>query len=313
MENKIAHIISKSISHNIKLLQEGYFDDMFDEKDDKDNGFLDDVLPDDQEKQTHGLLVKTLQDLSSVHITPLLLDAISGHKDKIELSDFIKHLPKEKYNKETHRYEIVYTAKTLITVRKWYLFLSSITQTNYNDLNNNWRTVKNMCSPIYINNPVGGFRIPRLPVESGPGALSMWFLDFNENTEKSDIYTYIKEHPHLYDGTNIKAIKSKYSKWLNNYKSYQTSSAFFNRLIKKSNLYENCYISPNKGIAITTQIQYAEPDDIIYTIDELKKQYMYIMHETGGLTQYYRKIQYIYTIQFTNDYDFKKELANLDD
>lgn len=306
MKNKIAHIISKSISHNIKLLSEGYFDDMFDNTDDiKDNGFLDDIQQ-DQEIRTHELTIKTLQDLSTVHITPLLLSSIENKQDSI-ITDF--KFPKEKYNKETHRYEIEYTAKTLISARKWYLLLSAIVNSRHS-INRYWTVLRNMCSPLYINFPQRSSYLSQVN-GSGPGS-SMWFLDFNKDTEVSDITNYIKEHPYLFKDVNMKITRSKYTRWLNQYKKYKTKSEFFNKLLEKSNLYESCIISPNKGIAITTQIQYAEPDDVIYTKDELKTQQMYIKQENSN-SIYYRKVYFIYTIQFTNDYNFEKEIANLDD
>lgn len=324
MEHKIAHIISKSIAHNIQLLKEGYFDEMFnDDEDINTSSIIDNDVINSIQDHTDDLLIKSVQDLRNIHITPLFLSLLNDSQ-KYELEHTIKKLPKETYNNETQRYEIIYIAKSAITTRKWYWFISQLV-TYTNKVEHQWNTTYNITAPNYMYGANGACLRASQIMHSGPRQ-SIWFLNFAKYNTNKDVSKYIKEHPDLYPNSTQDISKS--NKWLSKYLKYlktNKENKFFNKCIKESSLYESVttYVK-NKGIAITTQFEYAEPEDKIYKyVNELSPVGMYVPYEISDKVQngnhswnrttqiMFRKINVIFKIRFTDEYDFKKEIEEL--
>lgn len=321
MEHKIAHIISKSIAHNIQLLKEGYFDEMFnDDEDINTSSIIDNDVINSIQDQSDDLLIKSVQDLSRIHITPLFLSLLNDSQ-KYDIKAFIKKLPKETFNKDTNRYEITYISNSAPTARGWYMFMYHL-DTN----STKWKcNLYNKVFPMYITGGAEGACLRATQIaRSGPGN-SIWFLDFAKYSTLQDITNYVNNHPDLYP--NKSANITKYKNWLSKYINEidtNTLSNFFNKCIQESSLYEACVVSQNNGIAMTSQIEYAEPDDKIYKyVNELSHVGMYIPYEISEKVQngnhswnrttqiMFRKINVIFKIRFTDEYDFKKEIKEL--
>lgn len=321
MEHKIAHIISKSIAHNIRLLKEGYFDEMFnDDEDINTSSIIDNDVINSIQGQTDDLLIKSVQDLRNIHITPLFLSLLNDSQ-KYDMKTYIKKLPKETFNKDKNRYEISYISKSTTTANGWYHVMNSLKTNSVK-----WKyNIYNEVFPMFIHN--GGSHAclyARQIIGSGPGN-SIWFLDFAKYNTPQDITNYVKNHPELYP--NISTDITKYKKWLSKYINEidtNTTSKFFNKCIKESSLYEACVVSQNNGIAMTAQIEYAEPEDKIYKyVNELSPRGIYVPYEISDKVQngnhswnrttqiMFRKINVIFKIRFTDEYDFKKEIEEL--
>lgn len=294
-KSKLYKNIITTISQHIKhVLNEGYFDDMFDEKDEvKDNSLLGDII--DNAEDTENKTLKSVQFVDNQ--TPLLL-AYSSVTGFNKVPKGFKHITPSEYN---HPQYFEYISNTVSRTSGKGCMVEL-----YNHLGGKWTLYENEQYFTYksknYNEDCGGTYLRYIKMYViNPHEKNYIPVDINIHTTLSDIEDVYKK----FNYTNIfNEKKNDISNKLQSYKQYvkNIQNQFIKKLFGDSNFYEYALVSPDGGLVLTRKMILTynpKKQDPSYYTD--KDNFYITIFSNETQQEYYINVKYEYKLTFTGN------------